>query len=292
MKTQKLGGRTSRAIWMVSGAAVNAALGIPAGVHLAHMIERGDQAEVAFAEWVELRERASAAERLIQHESSRRRGRASIYRLGMSGGSSILGERELFSIMAYFEVWGARAARGSVDPAKLSSYLGDASAHWLELLTELRDRSTLNPPLDGDRHEQLLHAITGAEIIANAGAQRFNALDWTPLRLLFERVSDDAPGESIYEATIHNPNDTSSPVPGLCIEFRDEAGARIGHWLVFPSDAAIPARSDIEIRGRVEWPSRGKPTALRFADALSDFYGADGLRDRFPGPGGTTRLRD
>lgn len=275
---------------MVSGAVVNAAIGVPAGIHIAHAIERGDQAEVAFAEWVELRERASAAEHLIQHGCARRRGRASVYRLGMSGGTPVPGEQELFSIMAYFEVWGARAARGSVDPARISSYLGDAPARWFELLTELRDRSALKPPLDGDRHEQLLHAITGAETIANAGTQRFSALDWIPLRLLFERVSDEEQGASIYEATIHNPNNTKSPVPGLCIEFRDEAGARVGHWLVFPSDAAIPAQGDIEIRGRIEWPARGKPTALRFADALSDFYAADGLRDRFPGPGGTTRL--
>ncbi len=215
--------------------------------------------------------------------------RARAYLLGMSNGTQIAGEAELYAVMGYFEVWGAIAARGGVDPAAVSSLVGDAPMRSLELLTELKRRAHGQPPLDGDRYEQLLHAITGAEILANVGPNRVSALHWQPLSLSYERIVDEHDGVSTYEATIINLNDVRSAVPGLCIDSRSPGGDSVGHWLVFPSEAAIQAGGEIEVRGRIGWPPGGRPSAIRFADRIEDFYGADGLRDRFPAPGGRTR---
>jgi hypothetical protein len=152
----------------------------------------------------------------------------------------------------------------------------------------LLHRANGQPPLDGDRYEQLLHAITGAELLANTGPHRVEAAGWQPVRLINERIINDGEGTSTYEATIVNPNDARSPVPAVCILSRNPLGELIGHWLVFPSDPSIPPCGEIEIRGRTTWPENGKPAGMRFAETVEDFH-ADGLRDRFPGPGGGTR---
>jgi hypothetical protein len=277
-------GRFSRVQWLLGGAVASAAVGVPAGIYQQHVVARGDQAEAGFAEWVELRPRAENAMRLITGEvrvREHRRRRRQQYRLGLGSSGQIDGEQDLFAVMSYFEVWGARACRGVVDPAKLSSYIGNAPERWLDAFRELKQRSDAHPPLDAARYEQLLHAITGAECLSNRGPDRINPLDWQPVQLVFSRIIDDGDRESVYEVSIFNPNDARSPVPGLCIECWDEQGFRIGHALVYPPDAAIQANGYIDIRGRIAWPDAGRPTSIRFADDLVDFYGADGLRNRF-----------
>ncbi len=83
-----------RVKWLLCGAAISSVVGMPAAFHVAHEIGRGDQAEAAFREWIELRPRAAVAFDLItRHErpESGRRRKPQPYTLSMSSGSQIAG---------------------------------------------------------------------------------------------------------------------------------------------------------------------------------------------------------
>jgi len=282
--------------WLLCGAAISSVVDMPATFHVVHEIARGDQAEAAFREWIELRPRAAVAFDLItRHERTApgRRRKPQPYTLSMSSGSQIAGEDELYSVLDFFEFRGSQICRGRLDPAELSSYLGDVPRDWLAALEDLRDRSRDRPALDGDRYEQLTHVITTLRVLANVDPDRVSFLDWRPICVENERMIDnEGARETVFEATLQNRNLASSPVPGLCIECRNASGERIGHWLVYPSDAFIPGLGTVEVRGRIAWPESGRPAALRFVETVEDQYGADNLRGRFPGPGGSTWIAD
>lgn len=286
----------SRVKWMMYGAAISTVVDMPAAFYVAHEIARGDQAEAAFREWIELRPRAAVAFDLItrhEHTVSGRRRKPQPYSLSLSSESQIAGEAELYLVLDFFEFRGSQICRGRIDPAQFSSYLGDAPRDWLRALEDLRDRSRDRPALDGDRYEQLTHVITALRVLANVDLDRISFLDWRPICMENERlIDDDETRETTFEVSLQNRNLASSPIPGLCIECRNEIGERVGQWLIYPSDAFIPALSAIEVRGRIAWPEAGRPAALRFVETVEDQYGAGNLRGRFPGPGGSTWLSD
>ncbi len=227
---------------------------------------------------------------LTRHEGPRqgRRRRPTPYVLGISG-SGAEGEAQLFEIMAYFEEAGTLMAMGDVDPVELSVYLGATPRRWRQLLGDLYDRSPRS--LDGNRHEQLVHAIVALDTLIGEGDMR-RVGPWRPLRLTEEHLCAGADRETIVRAVIQNPNLAPSPVPALRIAFQTHDGVSLGHWLVFPSDDMVPPMGEIEIRGRLAWPAEGVPRGVALVRSIQDFDGPGGQEWRFPGPGGETQNID
>jgi hypothetical protein len=247
--------------------------------------ERGSQ-------WSDLSASADEAENLLRrHERGRGRGqgrgnRRRPYVLGMTG-SGTVGEAQLFEIMTYFEKVGNDIAMGQVDARRLAVYLREDIHRWQALLTDLRARG--DAPLDGNRYEQLTHAIAALDLLAAGDSEYRTALaTWRPLRLVHGQLFAEGARETVVRATIQNDNAVASPVPVLRVEFQTHDGVRIGSWLLFPSDAEVPPLGEIEIRGRLEWPTEGVPSVVGLLAEALDYDEVRSATHRFPGPGGET----
>lgn len=247
------------------------------------------------AEWAALEQTADIAERLLRrHERGYGRGggrgnRRRPYVLGITG-SGTEGEPELFEITTYFEKLGSITAMTGVAITDARVFLQEDGCRWLDLLADLRDRSLHErPALDGNRFEQLTHAVSALRLVcAEAVEARHAVASWQPLRLVEEGLTPGT-GETLLRAVVQNDNIIDSPVPALRVAFRTHDGIPVGVFLVFPSDEDVPGNGEIVIRGRLPWPSEGVASGVTLVRDPGDFLRGRGLEDRFPGPGGGTR---
>lgn len=246
------------------------------------------------AEWAALEASADAAEALLRrHERGWGRGlgrgnRRRMYVLGITG-SGTRGEPQLFEITTYFEKLGAMTAMAGGAISDARRFLQEDGCRWQDLLADLRQRSLdVRPALDGNRFEQLTHAIsTLRQICADDSEARHAIATWQPMRIVEEELVPRT-GETVLRAVIQNDNIIDSPVPALRVAFRTHDGVPLGFFLVFPSDEAVPHNGEIVIRGRLPWPAEGVASGVSLVSNPGDFLRGRGLDDRFPGGGGGT----
>lgn len=243
--------------------------------------DQGRLAEIVGSQWIEMSEDRIGAEGLVVEERGRGANRRRAYVLGMSG-SGAEREAKLFRVLTFLERVGALMTMGRVSPHDLAGYMRDDACRWREHLLDLKHRSEHAPTLDQARFEQLEKAITAAQMLCNDGPNvAIAASMWQPMRLIDEAVWSEG-DQVLVTAVIRNDNMVAAPTPVLRL------GSRAGYWLVFPSDAEIPANEEIYIRGRLPWPHDGIATGITLVTKESDFAAISDAQ-RFPNRGGQTR---
>lgn len=286
--------KISRAIFIhVAAIAISApyvaAVSQQAQTQAVRQLDQERLAEALGVEWSGMTETAIAAEALLLHERGRGANRRRVYTLGFSG-SGAENQPELFDILSYFEKTGSLMTMGRVRAPDLAGYLRQDAPRWRDLLRDLRDRSeAADRTLDRNRYEQLLHAIAALDMIcADSAGAAIATASWSPMRLVAEELSAGG-GETLLRAVVQNDNIIDAPVPALRVPFGTNDGVPLGFWLVFPSDAVIPANGEIEIRGRLQWPEDGVASGgVALVSDAADYASARNTDRRFPGGGGDT----
>lgn len=268
--------------------------GAAADLRVGRQLAAESQMRALAHEWGALEPSQDTAEALLRrHERGGGRGlgrgnRRRPYVLGITG-SGTRGEPELFEITTFFEKLGTMTAMSGGAITEARTFLKGDVCRWRDLLSDLRQRSLDEyPALDGNRFEQLTHAVSTLRQICAADAEGRHAIAaWQPMRIVEESLAPRT-SETVLRAIIQNDNIIDSPVPALRVAFRTHDGVPLGFFLVFPSDEAIPRNGEVVIRGRLPWPAEGVASGVTLVSDPADFLRGRGLDDRFPGGGGGT----